>query len=191
MIIAYGYRLTKQDKQLISQMIKIVSSDKYEIYDLHTYTVTDTNEDTVFVFGNKAKELCTNIQSKYKLEFPDVNELSPAQRNTSRRKEIYEKLLRFKNNIISYNDTNTVISSESLPPVNFTTILAQSNSIKIIHGITKNGQSFAITKDVQSKNADINLTFSELCIIRAAMDLFKVEELNIVSQSNTIRPNPN
>jgi hypothetical protein len=194
--IAYGINLSKNEVEIIRQMIALVTDEPADVYDLRSYQPISTEGDILFLYGDRAIGDCGKLPHRVKLEFPDVSRLVAGFGDEEERELAHQKLLDFKAAIADTQDSaveRTVIPEESLPPISTSQALGHlkvalsHENVEAWEGVTKNGKKFRITLVPEESDADIRLTFVELYMIRAAMDTLQVEELEIVHKPNSNR----
>lgn len=192
--LAFGTNIRKEDYNTIRNMIKLVSLETVDIFDLKTYEPTAKPEDIVFLFGKRAEMLCKNLQCKVKLLFPDIDRLSRDLGELEDRKTAKEQLLKFKeilengalNNVTLDSKTENkieTINEEAIPDPTQLQALEQmlfKKGIESWTGVTKDGKKIKLTKEPETSTADINLTFIEFYNLRRFMEVFDIKETKIV-----------
>jgi hypothetical protein len=204
--IAYGFniRVGGEDFILANQMAQYVGLGLETLADLRSFKPTQHSpEDTVFIFGQAAKRRAGDIKCKNLVEFPDFGNLDMAFGNEEDRKLAFEKLKELKNKLatssaveekkeIQEQPVPSIITEEQLPELTTYDVLQQITKTleqkkKDWIGKTKEGRTIRLSLDGTVDNkVDINLTFAELYMIRAAMEALQVKELEVVPRYRSV-----
>ena len=201
MLKAFGVTISEVDEQTIKNMAMFLGM-QVEIYDLKCYDPEINPEDIILLFGYNAEQVCGNFNCKYMAKFPDVSLLNPSLNNVEAREIAFNELKRLKididnnrpnrtENRIITKKSITTIKREELPDLNMAEILKKfretfdkrNNEAWIC--TTSEGKKIRITINPEESSADIDLTFIELYLLRAAIDALKVQELEIVHRNSS------
>lgn len=198
---AYGYNLSPKDYELIHRMVKLITNEVADIYDVHSYEPEVHADDVVLIYGRKAAQACKNRACRATMEFPDASRLDPALNDEEAREEAFsrlkklEKLLDFGHTPDLDLDTQTidetVITKEQLPDLTSSqvqkleAIIRQKGYTEWL-GTTQDGRTIRLTLQPEDSEADIDMTFAELFLLRTAMERLQVKELELVYKTSTI-----
>lgn len=183
-IVALGTNLKTSDKDFIHGMFKSVLEITPAIKDVISHKIKTDSTEIVVTFGNKARDLFLASKEKYLsfISFPEVKQLVATEENEQNRQQAYEQLLSLKA-LKEPVDSVKAISEESLPAID-TNVLLESlrkTGMKEWQGITRNGKKIKLTMDPAiDKTVDVNLTFAELFVLKAAMETLQIKEFQIV-----------
>jgi hypothetical protein len=188
-IKAFGTNLRKEDTNTIKAMIKMVTLDIVDIYDLKSFEPNINHDDVVFLFGHRAQILCKDKQCIAKFEFPEIDKLSKEYGDPEERQLAKKKLLEIKN-LFETSDFNKpveknveVVDEKVYPDPTQLQVLEQAikkRNIESWIGITKDGRKIKVTQEPEMNSADINITFTEFYNLRRFMDTFNIKETKIV-----------
>lgn len=202
--IAYGYKIGRNDADLIQRMGQVVTDQQLHIKDLRSYECDSTDEDVLLIFGDRAKMICSHAPALAKVHLPDVSKLHAQEVETQERLEAAEILYKLRDAID--NDTLNELNSSSKPVVTTkevkSTAITESDlpdltadSLKALEknlrkqgktgfqGVTQNGKSIYVSILPEESSADIVMTFSELYAVRLLMEALHVRELQVVYKS--------
>ena len=199
-IVCVGYKIKKKEEEFLYKMIENVLEVKPEIIDIQCLKTNIKLNDIVITFGEKAshKFIIENqdISENYTLtEFPNIPELEPSTGNKSQRELAYTQLLKLKEKLVSDNSKSidsviNPITEESLPDMSSKAILERikEQGIKEWKCKSRDGKLVKITMNPEiDKEVDFNITFSELLILKAAIETLQVKEFQIVYNPKSIR----
>lgn len=185
---AYGFNIKTQDYALILKMMRLVTDEKVEVYDLKSFEVDSTEEDVLFLYGKRAAQACESATCFAQIEFPEPSKLSASTDNTEERMEAHKKLMSFKE-FLQKGETGKTYETirktvSSLPPLSAGEIRSIEAEIRET-GVqswtcqAEDGRSVRLTLSPEESEADINLTFRELYTMRILTDMFKITEFEI------------
>ena len=177
-LVAISFDISSSARKIIENIGSNIFNQPIFIIDLKISEPEVGPLDNILIFGTKANRLFSRGTQQNILILPELKELEPG--NNKVREQVYTNLLNFKEHI----QNQKVISTESLPNLSCDKILAIENRLKEKNekswkGKTKDGRSVEIQLHSTSSDADIVLTFSELYVIKAAIDVLGIEEIII------------
>ena len=111
-IKAYGFNLRKEDYNLIHKMVRSVTTEIADVFDLRSYKVEVHPEDVLFIYGHKAVAACADKECRIKIEFPDATRLDPALNDEEARDIAWKKLAKLKQVLDSGTTTDLDIETE-------------------------------------------------------------------------------
>lgn len=196
---AYGYRLTKDETELIRRMATHITQETIDVLDLMSYDLDIKPDDTIMAFGIRAKRACADKKCLALLEFPEPGRLDPVHGEKSEREAAYSRLVKFKEVLDSGDLNNLDRSRSSLIPKKSAIKLTEellpdltADKVRELEryqreqgktswdGVTKDGKTIHITVEPEENNADVNMTFVELFAVLGLMEAFRVKELEFV-----------
>ena len=95
MIKAYGFSLSKDDYNMINNMVGLLESQPPLIFDLRSYTPDTDPNDIVLLFGPQAQRRCADIPGN-KFVLPDLKSLHRDKGDPAARQKAYEELMVIK-----------------------------------------------------------------------------------------------
>jgi hypothetical protein len=172
MFKAYSVGLQDKDFDLIRKIAKVVTEDYVIVKDLRYYDINleETEKDILFIFGNKASRLATEIKTKYTVNLPEISTLHPGTGIQDKRKEALKKL----------NVLKDPVPDMKLSDLQSLELNLKSKSINKWLTTTKSGKTVQISVEPEQADADINITFAELYALRIAMEALDIKEFTIV-----------
>ena len=192
--IAYGFNLRAADVLLIQEMFKILTTEKFEVYDLRSWDPEPTSDDVVLLFGLRAIKVYEGCSCYSKTEFPDISKLSRDHGDEGERSHAYKKLLRLKEGLAEgkpvdpdsevISKKSNIISTHNLPFASMEEIAQLEETLRERRinswtGTTKDGKKIKLTMEPEDSDADVDLTFRELYALRACLEALNVEEIQI------------
>lgn len=203
MIRVFSFNITAEEQNTINKIIKFFAPETVTFIDLRCYEPESTSEDIMLLFGTKAIKICGNLSCKIKEEFPELSKLSPGFGEEYEREQANNKLKLIKKSLAapsssvnkaeissSSNETTTKSLVENLPDdISSRKILEQVEIIiknkqqKAWIITTKDNKIVRVTLSPESSNADIDITFAELYMLKTTMEVFQVKELEVVYNS--------
>jgi hypothetical protein len=196
---AFGFSIDAHSEQIIRSMAAVATSEPIDVIDLGTFSADFTNEDMIFIFGEKARREIGDKPAGLRLSFPEVHKLDATFGEEEERKLAYDQLLKLKRLLASNDQKETEAAESELGTSNSCTIteevLPELSSYDVLRymkaalrnqgtkewlGSTKNGKLVRLTLEKEEGKADINMTFAELYLLRLAMETLQVKELEIV-----------
>ncbi len=188
---AFGINIQPEEYEIIYKMAAIVTPQPVEAIDLMCKEPEIDPNDVLLLYGVRAARHCGNFKCRAKLELEAIEKLVPGQ-DEELREEAHNKLLQFKEMLDSdspADDTNTIQTTETvedpLPSYDCNRLESLEEAVKEFRGITEDGKSFKITLRPSTKDADICMTFAELCAVKQAKDLLRWKELQFVHRRAT------
>ena len=188
MFKAYSVGIEQRDFELIRKIAKIVTEEKIVVKDLRYYDIKleETKNDVLFIFGSKASRLANNINAKNVVHLPDLITLHPDTGITENRKQVVAKLKVLKQ-ILEDDIKEELVQtiSDPIPDISISDLEIleknlKSKSITKWLTTTKNGKTVQISLEPETKEADINITFSELYALKIAMDALSIKEFTVI-----------
>lgn len=200
-ILAIGFNLTKADKDRVASLFQASGLDAwpYLCVDARsTNNLAGTTATVAIIFGDKAANLLKDQlvqQGVYTVSFPPVKNLHPPEEGGIKEDRI--KAFETAKSLVESLKSGQVKTSEDqalrktlkpadLADLSIQTIQALEKALKDTGKdewsfLTRDGKVVAVTlkPGVSVKNPDIQVTLSELLLIRAAMDVFKTTEVHI------------
>jgi hypothetical protein len=191
MFKAYSVGLQEKDFELVRKIAKVVTTEHVTVKDLRYYDIKleNTEEDILFIFGNKACRLAGDIKAKHVVNLPDISTLHSKTGILEKRQEALKQLNILKE--ILEDDIQAELNKKVQDPVPEMKISdlqslelnLKSKSINKWLTTTKNGKTVQISITPESAEADINITFAELYALRMAMEVLDVKEFTVVYSS--------
>jgi hypothetical protein len=179
---AFGKNIRKEDYNTIKKMVKLVTLDTVDIFDLLSIRMNVQHDDVIFVFGTAAEKESEGKTCKARLVFPEIEKLSSDLGEKELRYLALKQLLEFKDALDNAEDQ----ISEYTQMQTLETHLRKKGT-QSWEGTTSAGRKIRITLDPEESTADIHLTFAELYNLRKFMEVFDVKETKIVYKPSTNR----
>lgn len=206
MIKVFGWGIDEDQARTLDKIIKFLTVDipdkQYETTDLRSFNPDIKKDDTVLIFGERARRLTSPQQSKFRLELPELYRLDTTlDENKQDIQDTVKKLSQLKQALssVTNNDLPTTETvKETDKALNLNEEFPEELTTKVIEilekqqrdqginywlGNTVDGRSIKITLEPEEGTADINLTFSELYAVMSLKEAFRVKELEIVYKS--------
>jgi len=130
---------------------------------------------------------------------PDIAKLDQTLGDEPTRQEAYEKLLKLKEALQSSTPTTTDVKQNltegSLPKLTSGEVRTLEEMLLnkgITHwiGVTTDGRSVRVSVEPERSVADIDITFAELFALKAAMEVLRIQEFEVVhTNTNDSRQN--
>lgn len=160
----------------------------------------DDPDPAYFIYGERTAREVT-LPSRIRLEFPDVSKLDMAFGDPEERRLAADKIRKIKETLVPSNTViqqvkeptkanNNTIKLETLPTLDSKQVLElfqqafSKDGVKEWIGTTREGRTIKLTVDKEIGSADINLTFAEMYMLKVAVEILKLKELEIVYRSN-------
>lgn len=195
MIRIFSFNITAEEQIIINKIKQFLSPNEVISIDLRCFDPESSNQDVLILFGAKAAKICQDLSYKIKEEFPELSKLSPDFGESYEREQARNKLILLKKELASINtpkdyslekNKNIEILIKDLEDISSKDILDQADIVlkskeqKAWILQTKSNKIVRITHLPEKSNADIDTTFSELYMLKIAMEVFQVKELEIV-----------
>ena len=207
MLAAIGFNVSSEDRALIGSIMKGWNiTVEPRIIDVRTNILDLDGISIVLCFGQRAKfavETYSKDKKKhvYLADLPALSDIHPVDKGgkTEERKkvvkvmdELYRKFFNTKEQSLNEdNDLIQSIRSDMIPDLSLGVIQELSKKLASLGRkdwtcITSGDKVVRITFDPQTEKpagVDSDITFAELMLIRAAMDIFQVKEVRFVPKS--------
>jgi len=112
MLVAFGFRITKTDAELIYKICKVAYDNEVTICDLKAEEPSIKPNDIVIAFGKKASTVAKSLNPKKLINLPVIKELRPGGDDESRRR-VFEVMQEIRKNKQDSNTERAVVSITS------------------------------------------------------------------------------
>lgn len=189
-ITVIGFNLDKNNKNLITRLVKAVFATEPQIVDLMSNYFTPSKEDLVIVMGLQAEKILKeNKIFSNQINLPEPDLLTEEEENESARESAWKNLVRAKESIDKNRKNNygRVLTKESLPSFTANEVLAieKLNPNGWI-GRTQDGKTIRLSSGkIQGASEDITMTYAELYALKIAVELLGIQEFELVPNNET------
>jgi hypothetical protein len=193
-IVAFGRNLGEEETKVIKQMAGYLTDKPVEVFDLDSYEPKTTKEDVLLLYGERAFRMCCDLPCRLRAGFPEASRLVAGFGDENERRGAFSTLKILKKQLeVAEKREVYEISEESLPNLEMSQVMKmlddamQGRNTEAWVGQTKDGRTIRLTKEYEESDADANITFVELFLIKAAMEALQIKELEIVCKPNVNR----
>lgn len=203
MFKAYSVGLQERDFELIRKIVKIITTEHVSVKDLRYYDIKseDTDQDILFVFGDKASRLVEGIRAKEIVHLPEIATLHANTGVQGNRKEAFKKLNLLK--VALETDTLEVekepvlespVLEDPVPELELSDLKILESTLKEKEvnnwrTTTASGKTIQISITPEVTEADMNITFCELYALKIAMDALNIREFTVVYNNKANKGN--